>query len=180
MLMLAVLIEDERDEQRFTEMYLSYRKQMFYVANNILHQQELAEDAVQNAFFRLARYIKNVPIQPEACRAYVLTVAKNCAREVLRKEMNEKKAAELLEFEPTEEESLFSKVCRSEEYELLRRALEQLDPTYRDVLFLHYQRQLSAREISELLGRKVATVKQQITRGKKLLAAQCKKEGLRV
>lgn len=178
MLMLAVLIEDERDEQRFTELYLSYRKQMLYVANTVLRQQELAEDAVQEALFRLARYIKNVPTAPEECRAYVLTVAKNCARDLLKKELNERKTAELLRLEPAEDEALFSKVARSEQYELLHRALEGMESIYRDVLFLHYQQQLSVREISELLGRKPATVKQQLTRGKKLLAARCREEGL--
>ncbi len=178
MLLFAVLIEDEKDELRFSELYLSYRKQMFFVANRILNRPELAEEAVQEALLRLARYIKSVPSEPEKCRTYVLTVAANCARDAMKAENRERMVQFALAEELQVDDSLFVRVIRSEAYSILRCALDQMEPIYRDVLMLHYVRQLTVKEISALLGRKANTVKQQIARGKKLLVERCREEGL--
>jgi RNA polymerase sigma-70 factor (ECF subfamily) len=44
------IIDSEQDKNKFEILYTTYRKLMFYVANRILKDQYLAEDAVHQAF----------------------------------------------------------------------------------------------------------------------------------
>ena len=43
------LIDDEPSRSLFEELYLSHRQTMVYVANQILHDQSLAEDVTHDA-----------------------------------------------------------------------------------------------------------------------------------
>ena len=49
------LIDDAESLIEFEEIYHTYRKRMFYVANTVLQDAHEAEDAVQDAFIGIAR-----------------------------------------------------------------------------------------------------------------------------
>ncbi len=44
------MIESEKEQSEFKEIYEKYKGLMFYVANNILHNEHDAEDAVHQSF----------------------------------------------------------------------------------------------------------------------------------
>ena len=48
------LIESENEKRRFEDVYNSYRKQMFFVAQNVLKSKEDAEDVIHNVFCSVA------------------------------------------------------------------------------------------------------------------------------
>ena len=54
------LIDDEEDKVRFEHAYYRYRKLMHREAKKILKDGHRAEDAVQEAFFRIARNFHKV------------------------------------------------------------------------------------------------------------------------
>ena len=56
-------------------LYENYRYLMLKVAADILHDYQLAEDAVQEAFVRVAKHMENVG-QPEetATKRYLITI----------------------------------------------------------------------------------------------------------
>jgi RNA polymerase sigma factor (sigma-70 family) len=58
-----------------------------------------------------------------------------------------------------------------ESYDDLQTLIRALPEQYREVLMLRYAVGLKPKQISILLGRKVTTVQQQITRGKQLLSS---------
>lgn len=58
--LFLALIDTEEDKIKFVTLYEKYRKLMFYIANDILKDTDLAEDAVQEAFFRIAKNFKKV------------------------------------------------------------------------------------------------------------------------
>ena len=49
------LLDTEEEKQGFELLYETYRKLMHWVANNILHDEKLAEDAVHEAFLRIIK-----------------------------------------------------------------------------------------------------------------------------
>ena len=49
------LIETDEEKQKFIVFYEQYRKLMFYIAKEILKEDQLSEDAVQEAFLRIAK-----------------------------------------------------------------------------------------------------------------------------
>ena len=54
MLIYLTMIEAEEDRHRFLSLYRRYKKLMLYIAHDILHDPHDAEDAVHEAFLRLA------------------------------------------------------------------------------------------------------------------------------
>ncbi len=180
MLMLyAAVIDDAEDIKRFERLYYSYRKQMFYVANELLHDTYEAEDAVQNALLGIARNIKSLPECDDALiRAYVLTAAKNAALNLLPKKQRRDSELDIDTLELADDDNVFKKLAASDDREKLMRAMDKLPDIYRDVLLLHCVYGLKASRTAQLLGRKTSTVNKQITRGRKLLAGLCVQEGM--
>lgn len=179
MLMLcAAMIDDEKEQSRFEQIYYSYRKQMLLVADRVLHNLDEAEDAVQNALLGIARNIKTVPQDERMERAYVLTAARNAALQLLPKQQQRDQMLDIAELSVESGDNLFLQAMSSLDYDLLLRCLRQLDPIYRDVLLLVYVQEQSLDATADILGRKKETVRKQLQRGKRLLAELCEKEGL--
>ena len=58
--LFLTLIEETTEKEKFEVLYYRYRDLMHYIAMAILHDEHLAEDAVQEAFFRVARNFHKV------------------------------------------------------------------------------------------------------------------------
>lgn len=179
LLLYTAMIDDEQDKLRFEDIYYTYCKQMYLVAMQVLHDHGEAEDAVQNALMGIAKQIKSVPSgNPKIVRAYVLTAARNAALNLLPKREIWERIIDIEEVKVADRGDLFEQVALSQDYDLLLRAVRQIPEPYQDVLMLYFVQELSEKEVAEILGRKQTTVHQQITRGKKLLVAICRKEGM--
>lgn len=175
----TAMIDDESDQLRFEDIYHRYHKQMVLVAMKVLNNMEDAEDAIQTALLGIARQIKSVPAgNDRALRAYVLTAAKHAALNLVPQKKRRENTIELSELPLASTEDLFEQVAASQDYQLLLRSMKQLEPPYREILMLTFVQELSVNQIAALLGRKPGTVRQQLNRGKKLLVAICRKEGM--
>lgn len=175
----AVIDDDDEDMLRFERIYYGYRKQMLFVANELLHDTHEAEDAVQNALLGIARNIKSLSACDEKLiRSYVLTAAKNAALNLLPKKQRRDSEADIDELELADTDDVFYKVAMSDDRERLMKAIDKLPHIYRDVLLLYCVYGLKASQTAQLLGRKTSTVNQQVTRGRKLLAGLCVQEGM--
>lgn len=178
-IMYMALIDNEADQLRFIEIYNSYRKQMFTVAHRILHDHFEAEDAVQTALLQIAKNIANVPVGMEKLtRAYVLTSVKRAALKMLPDAKKRIEAEDITEVVVSTDENLFERLCASQDYDLLLRAMRQLPQLYREVLLLICVQEMSTKSVAELLGRREGTIRQQVRRGKQLLVEICRKEGM--
>ena len=58
MLIYLQVIDAPEDRDQFITLYETYRGLMFYVANQILQNEQDAEDAVHDAFLSVAEHIK--------------------------------------------------------------------------------------------------------------------------
>lgn len=181
MLMLYMAMIDEKPEREaFENIYYSYRKQMFLVAQRILHNPQDAEDALQMTLLSIAQHIKSAPAgDSKQLRAYVLTAVRNTSISMLRKRKVYDEMLDISELElSTQEDALFDQVQSSTDYALLLRAFRRLNPQYREVLMLICVQGQSVQEAARLLHRKPGTVRQQLVRGKQLTVAFCREEGM--
>lgn len=179
LLLYTAMIDDEHDKIRFEDIYHTYCKQMYLAAMQVLHDHCEAEDAVQNALMGIAKQIKSVPSgNSKVVRAYVLTAARNAALNLLPTRKKWSEVIDIEEVNISHKGDLFEQVALSQDYDLLLRAVRQLPEPYQDVLMLYFVQELSEKKVAEILGRKQTTVHQQITRGKRLLVALCRKEGM--
>lgn len=179
LIIYAAMIDDEVDQLRFVDIYHGYRKQMLLVAKRVLNNDADAEDAVQTALLGIAQRIQFVPSDdPKKLRAYVLVAAKNAALSMLPKKQQRDKIIDISELAITTGEDLFQQVMLSQDYDLLLRAMRQMPPPYREVLLMVCAQEQSIKDVAAILHRREGTVRQQLNRGKKLLVALCRKEGM--
>lgn len=175
----TAMIDDGADQIRFEDIYYGYRKQMFVVAERVLHNREDAEDAVQDALLGIAKNIATVPAGNEkVLRAYVLTAARNAALNLLPKKRQRDDLLDISELDAASGDDLFEQVVNCQDYDLLLRALRQLAQPYREVLMLAYVHEQGPKATAQILSRKEETVRKQLYRGRKLLMELCAKEGM--
>ena len=176
----AALIDEKEDLFRFNRLTEMYQEEMFRVARRVLLDHHLAEDAVQDALYGIAVSFKSVPADdPEAAHAYMLSCAKHAALRI-RKSEHRVETAELTDLTDVSPggDPTFAAIEQSSAYDQLLAAIQQLDEIYQDVLLHHYVFQQSVKEIAKLFGEKPSTIRQRLSRGRKLLAELCRKEGI--
>ncbi len=178
--MFMALIDSAESQSKFEKIYYAYRKQMFYVANEVLQNETLAEEAVQEALLGIAKRIDHIRDDEEKLlRSYVLTAAHNAALYVYKTEQrnNHESLTEELE-EGHIKQTTESVYISDETANVLKAAVRKLPELYQDVLLLKLVHEMSYGEIAQLLHRSQATVRQQVARGKKMLADICEKDGI--
>ena len=88
MLIYLSLLDSEEEISKFELIYSTYKKQMYYTANNILKDSHLAEDAVHNAFLnvmdesRYKPYPKELHFVDTSARKYIIERFDNPETEV--------------------------------------------------------------------------------------------------
>ena len=70
--------------------YELYEQKMFRVALSVLHDEKLAEDAVQDAFLQLIRHkVYFGKADSDDCKRYIITMIKNASINIYNKRNNE-------------------------------------------------------------------------------------------
>ena len=136
-------------------------RRMVGVARRMLRRQDLAEEAVQDAFMRLWRSARTFDPAKGAARSWLYAILRNCALTILRDESRftaDEDAAD--EAAPMTESAL----TRLPENSALRRCLERLDAQRRAVVVLAYVHGLSHGELAGKLGVPLGTVKSWVRR----------------
>ena len=136
-------------------------QRMVGVARRMLRRQDLAEEAVHDAFMRVWRSARTFDPQKGAARSWLYAILRNCALTILRDESRfsaDEDAAE--EAAPMTESAL----ARLPETSALRRCLERLDAKRRSVVVLAYVHGLSHGELAGKLGVPLGTVKSWVRR----------------
>lgn len=171
--MLAIylaMLETEEDQRRFTKLYETYEKKVYAVALRILGDTARAEDAAQQTWFQLLKNWGRVSALPWAeTEGYSVTVAKNCALDILR--LERRTAAFPEDWDPPAPEN-----CQ-EEYDYLVSLIRALPENYRRILELKCVEEESNQEIARRMGLKESTVSMRVLRGRKMLREQLEKEG---
>lgn len=163
----------ESGNTRFEDLCRAYQRQMLTVAERILKNRQDAEDAVQDALFRISRLRVSLPQNEAVLRAYVLTAAKNAALDLLEKR---RPSAELHEESAACDEDLFERIAASQDYDRLLAAIRALPGKYSEALMLRYVHGLSVRQIAALLCLTQSAVRKRLARGKALLLNHYQKE----
>lgn len=172
MLLFLNILDTEEEKDKFVRLYEAYRYMMWYSANEILQDKELSEDAVQEAFVALTRYMDKVDEQNVGrTKKFLRTIVKSKAIDIIRKrkegEMPLEDAAEeyLLEA-PTD---ILNELIEKETIGSLREAVKKLDETYRLVFEFKLVHGLSDKEIGTILGISAKTANVRYFRARKKL-----------
>lgn len=157
-----------KEQSRFEQLYRLYRSDMYRTAFSILHTHQDAEDAVQEAFVRIA---KNMSKVSDVCcnqtRAFAVIIVKNVSINMLHKASHEV-PTELFE-ESAAEETTEELVLSEYGAKQIREALKRLPESYYEVLFLTACEGYSLKETARLLGITYENAKSRALRARRQL-----------
>lgn len=168
------LIEEETEKERFEKAYWKYRNLMFWAAQRILRDEHLAEEAVQEAFLRIARNFRKVgDIDSRQTRNFFVMITERAALSQLEQEKKHRGEAEEILDEMAVPDSAFDAYSHGQ----LVEAILQLPEIYRQVLYLLGVYEYDMKETAALLDLPVETVKKRAQRGRWMLREKLEKEG---
>lgn len=170
MLLFLSMIETEEEKSKFIQIYEKYSHLMWYIANDILKDNHLAEDAVQEAFLALTKHLDKVK-DPHSSktRNFMATITKSKAIDMLRRKKPAYDEALDESFIHDTREDILDEYIQKEAHERLVRAIKSLPLSYRTVLEYKYLHELTEREIADILDATPKAVNVRIFRGRKKL-----------
>ena len=175
MLQFLLTLTDESNYSKIEHIYQTYHDYMMRYA--ISKFQALgrtnfkydAEDAVQNAFMKIAKHIDKIDFSrgEKDVKNYCFTILCNEICNVLSDNQEIFEIVE--EFCPEEEYNFIEELDLQENYNHIVRAIENLDEKYSTTLYLVFCKEMTVNEIAEMIGISAKTVYTRLARGKKLL-----------
>ncbi len=173
-----ILNENNLNSQNdFILLYEQNKKLMYSIAIGILNSEFDAEDAVQNAavqiFYNLDKFHD---FDSNITKRLIVIITKNATIDIYRK--RKKQWATEAEMNDTLNNTLGYTATFSEDEDSFMALIQNIPDKYRDVLFLKYVSELKNEEISEILNISVLNTRQRLSRAKKILRTQLRKEDL--
>lgn len=169
------LIDTDEDKIRFTKLYEQYRHLMFYIAKEILKDEHLSEDAVQEAFLRIAKNFHKVGeiLCPET-RNFTVIITRNVAINMVSRKHD---SIDMDSYLDKVSDELTEDVFETVSNKMLMECILKLPELYRDPLYLYHLYGYSFNEISNLLSVSVETAKKRAQRARHMLKGLLEKEG---
>lgn len=171
MLIYLTMIDSPADRSKFEKIYIQYRGLMMKTSLEVLHNQQDAEDAVHQAFVKIAEHIEEIEeaICPKT-KGYVVTIAENKAIDTYRKKQRH-----------TQVEYCDAMAGVTVEYNgrnALAACMAKLPARERELILLKYKYGYSNDEVADLLGLTKSNAIKIDQRAKKKLSELCMEEGL--
>lgn len=160
------LLDDEQDKHRFEDIYNKYKNLSGYICFEILKDYSLAEDAVSEVFFKLARNFKSFQyINEEKTRNYIRILSRRMAINMLRKMKNDP----ILYGDEIEikDDYIFEEHVVGEA--MSKSMLLNLPEKYYEVLYMSVSLNLTGEQIAQSLDININTVYKRLQRAREIL-----------
>lgn len=164
MLFLA-LIDNETDRELFLRLYYEHRNEMFCHAECILEDSWLAEDAVQEAFIRIAKNINRIDFS-KGPRALMLTIVRNTALTIKEKNCRETVLDNPDEYLDNSSDKLEDSIRLRVSAERIADIVDNMPSIYSDVFRLRYGHDMTYSQIAAVLGINIQTAKKRAQRAR--------------
>lgn len=174
-LLYLLSIADKRDHDKIEYLFNTYNSDMIRFAKfrfkyaGVKSYSVDAEDAVQNAFVRIIKYISAIDFEADetTIRSYVLSIVSNEVANILT---DYKETEDIDAYASSlSDDSFMEQLQINEQYEGVVAAIEKLDEKYGTALLFRYRDEMTVKEISGLLGISEKAVYARLERGKRIL-----------
>ncbi|HEX8053923.1 MAG TPA: sigma-70 family RNA polymerase sigma factor [Thermoleophilaceae bacterium] len=162
--MSAALLKDlrtSRGEETMRSLYRTYGGELYGFALNCLGDRGLAEEVVQDVFTRVWRYADSFDPERASFRTWIYGIARNAIIDL------ERRRSVRFGLAPREDDGDEIATDDSLEHALLgwqvAAALTRLTPEHRQVIRLAHFQGMRLREIAELTGLPLGTVKSRVS-----------------
>lgn len=171
MLIYLQMIDTRQERLKFETVYELYQQLMYAAAFRILGNPQDAEDAVHDAFVRIAKNIKKIS-DPECpkTKSYIVTIVENQAIDLYRRKQRHPQL-------PLAEETVGLQLEYVGDNELAR-CMALLSARYRNILLLKYYHGYTTREIAAMMNLSHSNASKLEQRAKAKLEKLCKEAEL--
>lgn len=159
-------------------------KAVLSICRHILREENLAQDAAQESFIKLWRYVKAGKVITTSLRAFVHQIARNTSLTMLKKTGRDI-------FYGSEEDGVFVETLvsqsgadmekewiRKEAYQQVREVLKEMEEPDHTIFLLKYFYNFTIREIADVLKMKEANVQSRERRGREKLKKALAERGV--
>ena len=161
----------QADPESFGELCSRYYPSLVAVADSVLLDHHLAEDAAQEALAEACRQLAKLK-KPERFGPWVAAICRNVAKDMLRELRRQK--------EPVPDSPARECDCPDDDRKAaLNQALQQLPQHLREAIFLRFYNDLSYEQMARVLGASEQTIDGRLRRAKKRIAAYLARKGFR-
>jgi RNA polymerase sigma-70 factor (ECF subfamily) len=170
-----------RDERALATLYGKYADSVYGLALRIVRQAEVAEEVVQETFMRVWRGASGFQGNAGGLRSWLFRIARNLSLDQLRRQAARPRTVTITP-DPADDHAPLDTLADDRcdvaaqatdrcQHELVRRALMTLPPEQRHALELAYFSGLTHREIADVTGEPLGTIKTRLRLGLQKLAA---------
>ncbi len=157
------------DPESFGELCRRYYHPLVAVADSILLDHHLAEDAAQETLAQACRRLDRLR-KPERFGSWVAAICRNVAKDMLRDRRKQRVRVEDCEPQTSD--------CGQDgQSEVLAEALQRLPPRLREVVFLRFYNEMSYEKMAQVLGATPQSIDGRLRRAKKRITAFLKAKG---
>ncbi|MCH1981824.1 RNA polymerase sigma factor [Ruminococcus sp. OA3] len=142
----------DSENELLEQLYSRYEQKMYQVAFAVLGQEQQAEDAVQDAFVKLTKYLKRIKdVESDKTKRLLIRIIRTTSIDQYRR--NQRDAKRL-----TSEDALASgkmismdEMMQAEDRQMIRRLLQKVPQDYLEIIKLRCYFEVSNREAAQIL-----------------------------
>lgn len=175
MLTLITFLSNDEERTKLQQLMDQYGKLLYQVAFSIFHDQQAAEDALQEGYLKIWQSLHKINSIscPETRNFLVIIVKRTCLTILNRQdptvELEEGVASSLNIERQAASDDLVRQVAD---------IIHSLPEVYMDALYMKLILELPSKEIAKKLGMSVNTVEKRLQRGRLLLRERMMEEGI--
>ncbi|MDF1618625.1 RNA polymerase sigma factor [Petrocella sp. FN5] len=180
MLAFLILLDTNDERSEFDKLYENYHMMVYRAAYSVLKDKYLAQDAAQISFIKIAKkfnliHSKNILDE----RAYIYRLTLNTAKDMLDKEQCFMNVEETFLSNIIDEQSMTElSIIQIENHKETLALLDEINPSYGEIIYLKYFREFENDEIGILLDLTSNAVRVKLHRALNALREVTKKEVL--
>lgn len=162
------LMEEVRDGkvERLAILFERHHIMLYNFFLRLSGNQSASEDLVQDVFFRLLKYRKTYQGQSKFT-VWMYQIARHAHVDYLRKQKPEVPLEEQFEEVQSRDVDAAARMAAEVDLQLLRKALDKLPLRKREILVLSRFQEMKYKDIAELLGCSISTIKTSVHRAVK-------------
>ena len=162
------------NEKAFRQLFDLYHQDIYGYSISLLKSKEAAEENVQDVFMKVWQHRENLNLE-QSFKAYIFTIARNQAFNILNKAANDLALKEAVFYESQKSHEYGDYAIREADCKKLRKqAIKQLPPKRKQIFKMSRKKGMSYEEIAQALECPIGTVRSRIFRAREAISARIK------
>jgi RNA polymerase sigma-70 factor, ECF subfamily len=158
------------DVESLAVLYRRHYATMVWLAYSILLDRDQAQDAAQQTFVKACEGLADLK-RADRFGPWLAAICRNEAHQIIRarRQLTARRTADDLYAPPPDHDG--------DNHALVRVAIDQLEPMYREIVILHYYNRMDYRQIAASLGIAGHTVRGRLFRARRQIKKALKRNG---